>query len=341
MIGVLLGYLLLSGAVYAYATPGATLTPPSGFQASNLDPNINSPLNNQIYDPNFIPGFEMGLQNVSIGWRTGNGYAKIGYSVGPWARSESTIPHLAVGPQCCNFFEVPHTQQFRLPAWGDYYYVRAGFGPPGVNVQNYTTNFGVPAYVGLRTDWNWTVSLALNWTEPILLNRGNEWAAVGIVATQYVPSLPGKLAYTEVNFWMDPNSSSVVKPYPDGVSRAVSPPNLVTYHPLQLSQSGNLTVTLDMSAYLRDTLQSLGLTTQGSEPPVISYVYLNVEGYNVRWDSTLWWLGVMAPSQGGQAGAPGLLYVFAGAVVAASVVWMYYRLSRRVASSPSLDQQKK
>ncbi|MDE1853177.1 MAG: hypothetical protein KGI38_05440 [Thaumarchaeota archaeon] len=296
MIGALLGYLLLSGAVYAYATPGAILTQPPGFQVSNVDPNISSPFSNQIYDPNFIPGFEVGLQNVSIDWSTGQGFAKIGYSVGPWSHAGSMIPHFAMGPQCCNFVEVPHTQQFRKPSWGDYYYVRAGLGPPGVNVENYTAQFGATStYVGLRTDWDWTVSIPLNWTEPVSLDPNNEWAAVGVTVTQYVPSAPGKLVYTLVNFWMDDNSSRSLTDSGGGVPVAVSAPNVVTYHPIQLQGAGNQTVTIDLSSFLSDTIHRLNLTTSSAQPPVISYVYLNVEGYNFRWNSTVWSYNVYTP----------------------------------------------
>ncbi len=265
------------------------MTPPPGSQVSNLDPSIDSPYNNQIYDPNFIPGFDAGLQNFSIDWRTGNGYAKIGYSIGPWSHAGSTIPHFAMGPQCCNFVEVPHTQQFRKPSWGDYHYVRAGLGPPGINVENYTALFGAPStYVGLRTDWNWTISMALNWSEPVTLNPSNEWAAIGIAVTQNVPSAPGSLVYTLVNFWMDENSSRSLTRSEGGVPLAVSGKNLVTYHPIQLKGAGNATVSINLSPFLSDTMRRLNLTTTEAQPPLINYVYLNVEGYNFRWNSTVW-----------------------------------------------------
>lgn len=328
---------MLSGAVYAYATPGATLTPPPGFQVSNLDPNINSPFNNQIYDPNFIPGFDAGLQNVSIDWRTGYGYAKIGYSVGPLSHAGSTIPHFAMGPQCCNFAEVPHTQQFRKPSWGDYYYVRAGLGSPGINVENYTALFGAPStYVGLRTDWNWTISIALNWSEPVLLNSGNEWAAIGVTVTQYVPSAPGKLVYTLVNFWMDENSSSSLSQSEGGVALAVSAANLVTYHPIQMQGAGNETVNINLSPFLSDTIRRLNLTTTETQPPLIPYVYLNVEGYNFRWNSTVWSYNIFTPSQNGSTLLwqttffPVGVAVVLGGSAAVLFLWSRSRKSREV-----------
>jgi hypothetical protein len=174
-------------------TQGVLTEVPKGYVVSNLDPTFNSTLNNQIYDPNFLPGFDVGLTNTSLSWSSGNGYGSLGYSVGPWAHEQVGLPHFAVGPQCCNFAEVPHTQQFRRVVWGDYYNVKAGFGPPGVNVENYTTNFSAPAYVGLRTDWNWSVQVSLDWKLPVLMNSDNERGAIGIAITQYVPGAPDNL----------------------------------------------------------------------------------------------------------------------------------------------------
>lgn len=341
MIVALLGYLLISGAAYAYAAPGAVLTPPSGFLVSNLDPRITSPQSNQIYDPNFIPGFEAGLPNVSMAWSTGQGFAKIGYSVGPWSHPGSTVPHFAMGPQCCNFVEVPHTQQFRKPSWGDYYYVSAGLGPPGVNVENYTARFGAPpTYVGLRTDWDWRVSIALNWSQPVSLNQSKEWAAVGVTVTQVVPGAPGELVYTLVNFWMDENSSASLTGTYGGIPLAVSTANLVTYHPIQLQGAGNQTVTVDLSPFLSDTFQRLNLTTT-AQPPLITYVYLNVEGYNFRWNSTVWSYNVYTPVQSG----PSVIWhspffqlgVLAAAASGAAIILLGLRIrrgGRRTQSAP-------
>ncbi len=298
LAGLLLAYLVASGGG-AYASPGVLFHAPAGYVVSNIDPTLNSTLNNQIYDPNFIPGFNAGLENLSVTWSSGPGYARIGYMVGAWSGQGGAVPHMAVGPQCCNFAEVPHTQQFRLPAWGDYYYVRAGLGPPGVNIQNYTSSFGGTAtYVGLRTDWNWTVSASLDWSEPVVSAAMGHAGALGIAATQYVANATGKLVYTLVDFWMDSNSSGSVVQSADGVGRDVLPPNLVVYHPFQISGNGNRTITIDLSWYLRDTMRTLGLQASQSQPPLISYVYLNIQGYNFRWNTTLWSFYVMA--QGGE-----------------------------------------
>ena len=203
---------------------------------------------------------------------------------------------MAVGPQCCNFVEVPRTQQFRAVEWGDYYYVRAGFSPPAVNVPNFTADFTAPAYVGLRTDWRWVVSISLDWKPPTLLDRRNEWAALGIVATQYVPNVPKKLVYTVVNFWMDPNSTNVLGKLPRSSSNGmIAGPREVVYPAIQLSEAdqGNQTITLNLSDYLQDTLSTLGFTNASAQPPVISYVYLNIEGYNMLWNTTLYSFFVM------------------------------------------------
>ncbi len=299
MIAALLLVLLLAGSsMNVVVTSGVVISAPAGYIVSNLDPALNSPNNNEIYGPNFVPGFEAGLTNTSIYWNSGRGYASLGYSVGPWAHEEvGSIPHFAVGSQCCNFQEVSHTQQFSRAEWGDHYYSRAGLGPPGINRENYTAVWGdPPSYVGLRTEWDWTVQFSLSWKPPILMNPANQWGAIGIAASQYVTGAPGDLVYTLINFWMDGNSSSHVTLSADGIERRVVQPNVVSYHPAQVFGDGNQTITLRISPYLEDTLRVLGLQTNRSQPPVIPYIYLNVEGYNFGWNTTLWSFKVMTPS---------------------------------------------
>jgi hypothetical protein len=261
--------------------------------------------------------------------------------VGPWAHEETGIPHLAVGPQCCNFQEVPHTQQFRRVEWGDYYNVKAGFGPPGVNVQNYTSHFhDPPTYVGLRTDWDWTVQFSLNWKSPIVMNLSNNWGSIGIAVTQYVPSAPAKLVYTMLNFWMDQNSSSHVTPSADGVARQVVRPNIVSYHPAQVSGDGNETITLRISPFLEDTIRVLGLPTDQNQPPIIAYTYMNIEGYNFGWNTTLWSFRVMTPSINSVSTIPFSSVVpftfLAVAVGAFAFLVLHYRVRLRKTVSSSL-----
>jgi hypothetical protein len=336
MLGlVLVVFLICSGNVSVCARPGVLRNPPSGHLVSNLDPNINSPFNNEIYDPNFIPGFQAGLTNYSVDWSSGRGYAKIGYSVGPWAHEEFSIPHLAVGPQCCNFVEVPYTQQFRLPSWGDYHYVRAGMGPPGVNVQNYTAVFGGPtSYAGLRTDRNWTAAVSLDWAPPTLMNPANEWAAIGIAVTQVVPGAKDELVYSLINFWMDHNSSGPLGRSDGGMEKAVTGTNLVSYHPFQIQSRGNQTISVDLTPFLSDTLRTLNIATSVQRPPLIAYVYLNVEGYNFSWNSTMWSFYLLTPSPLGSS--PGLtmgafvaLAAGIGVVVAGILLLNSKRWSRR------------
>ncbi len=254
--------------------------------------------------------------------------------VGPWSHEQTAIPHLAVGPQCCNFQEVPHTQQFRRVEWGDYYYVKAGFGSPGVNVENYTAHFGdPPTYVGLRTDWDWTVQLSLNSKSPIVTDPGNSWGSIGIAVTQYVPSLPGKLVYTVVNFWMDGNSSATISRSADGIGRHVLQPNLVVYHPAQIYGDGNETIAVKITPYLEDTIRVLGLPTDQNQPPVIAYTYMNVEGYNFRWNATLWSFRVMTPLSHSSSTIPfasALPFLFLGSAVAAfPLLVLRYRVRLR------------
>jgi hypothetical protein len=324
--------ILASSTVNVTVTPGVLTGVPKGYVVSNLDPTFNSTFNNEIYDPNFLPGFEVGLTNTSVSWSSGKGYGSLGYSIGPWAHEQIGLPHFAVGPQCCNFAEVPHTQQFRRVEWGDYYVVKAGFGPPGVNVENYTTNFSAPAYVGLRTDWNWSVQVSLDWKPPVMMNLGNEWGAIGIAITQYVPGAPGNLVYSLVNFWMDGNSSSTITPSTDGNGRRIVLPNLVVYHPIQITGVGNETITVNISPYLEDTLRVLGLLTVQTQPPVISYVYLNVEGYNFGWNTTLWSFRVISQPNNSGPVIPFLLVIEAVVVAGVSVTLFYLDLRKNASS---------
>jgi hypothetical protein len=323
--------MLASSSANVTVTQGVQVEVPKGYLVSNLDPTFtfNAALNNEIYDPNFLPGFEVGLTNTSVTWSSGNGYGNLGYSIGPWSHEQIGLPHFAVGPQCCNFAEVPHTQQFRRVEWGDYYYVKGGFSSPGVNVENYTTNFSAPAYVGLRTDWNWSVQVSLDWRPPALMNPSNQWGAIGIAITQYVPGAPGNLVYSLVNFWMDGNSSSTVIPSSNGIERRVVLPNLVVYHPVQITGAGNETIIANISPYLEDTLRALGLQNVQNQPPVISYAYLNVEGYNFGWNTTLWSFKVISQPNNS---APVTLFLVVVAIAAVSVTLFYLDLRKNASS---------
>jgi len=327
-------------------TPGIALEPQSGFYAYNFAPTLNSPDNNEIYDPNFIPGFRAGLTNFSLLWDSGLGYAHVGYSIGPWQNLQVALPHMAVGPQCCNFAEIPRTQQYRGEDWGDYYYVKAGFSPPGVNTPNFTSTFTAPAYVGLRTDWQWVVTISLDWKPPKLLCTKNEWAAIGIAATQYVPSAPKKLVYTVVNFWMDSNSSNVLANLPGSSSdRMIAGSHVVVYHPIQMTDAydGNQTISIELSPYLQDTLDTLGFAlSNATEAPVISYVYLNIEGYNMQWNSTLYSFFVVSNHSPNLETPPYITPLYYGApfiaaLIAVTVVLLYLNRKRKKNSSQRLD----
>ncbi|MHB8567366.1 MAG: hypothetical protein ACYC7D_01195 [Nitrososphaerales archaeon] len=272
---------------------GISNQPSNGYTSYNIDPTLsNASLNGLIFDPNFIPGFQSGLPNTSIYFSTGQDYANIGYSVGPWNETYYQVPHLAVGPQNSNFQEIPRTQQFRMLSWGDYYTVKAAFLPPAVNLSGYNASFQLtePIYVGLRTDWQWQVQLSMNWHQPKLLDQGNQWAAIGLVTTEYVPSAPSKLVYTIIDFWMDENSSTFgSNPSSiDNYSIVRSSSTSVTYHPLQLAAVGNVTLNLNLTKYTDETLKFLGFPTIAGQPPVLSYTFLSVEGYNFQWNGTLY-----------------------------------------------------
>ena len=323
----------------AEVEPGISYQPPSGYLAYNLDPTLtNTTENGLIFDPNFIPGFQIGLPNTSISWSTGVGYGKIGYWIGPWDHIHQQVPHLAVGPQNSNFIEIPRTQQFRMPSWGDYYYVKAGFTYPGVNIPNYNASFALkePIYVGLRNDWQWIVRFSLDWKPPELLNHQNEWAAIGLVATQYVPSAPTKLIYTIVDFWMDANSSTFDKTNvinQENFSLIRTGPTSATFHPIQLATTGNLTVSLNLTRYCQETLRLLGFSDSQPNPPVISYTFLNVEGYNMRWNGTLYSFFDLSnnnvKASGGNLFPSSTLFVAFVIAAAATISVVYLRFGHR------------
>jgi hypothetical protein len=192
--------------------------------------------------------------------------------------------------------------------------------------------------MGLRTDWNWSAQVSLDWKSPLLMNPRNEWGAIGIAITQYVPGTPGNLVYSLVNFWMDGNSSSTITPSPDGNERRVVLPNLVVYHPIQITGAGNETITVNISPYLEDTLRVLGLQKVQNQPPLISYVYLNVEGYNFSWNATLWSFKVISQPNNSASGTSFLVVLDVVVVAAVSVILFYFDL-RKTASSLSQLQR--
>jgi hypothetical protein len=119
---------------------------------------------------------------------------------------------------------------------------------------------------------------------------------------------------------MDSNSSGTVSPSAARIERSVGSPDVVVYHSVQIEGGGNQTITLDISPYLEDTIRLLGLTVVSSQPPVIPYIYMNVEGYNFRWNTTLWSFKIMTPSNNSLSAIPFasvLPIVFLAAAVAA------------------------
>src|SRR5260370_6530295 len=162
-----------------------------------------------------------------------------------------------------------------------------------------------------------------------------ERGASRIAVTQFVPNAPGNLVYTLLNFCMDANASSLIPGSADGTEREIDLPNIVAYHPIQMTGSGNQTLTVNISPYLEDTLRVLGLQSTLSEPPIISYVYLNVEGYNFGWNTTRWSFKVIAQPNNSVATTA---FLAVGSIVAVSVALFYLDL-RKNASSRSRGQQ--
>lgn len=328
--------LLAISTGVSYQSGIASKKLPAGYAAYNIDPTLsNITLNGLVYDPNFIPGFKVGLPNTSISFETGLGYGNIGYWIGPWNETYYQVPHLAVGPQNSNFQEIPRTQQFRMPSWGDYNAVKAAFVSPGVNIPNYNASFLLtqPIYVGLRTDWNWDVQMSMDWNIPTLLDQKNEWVAIGLATTEYVPNAPTKLIYTVVDFWMDKNSSifgAVTSNQGSAGNYSIVRigTDTVTYHPMQLSTSGNVTVNINLTRYTEETLRLLGYASS-SQPPVLSYTFLDVEGYNFRWNGTLYSFYDMSDSNNSNQATNYMILVPLVAVVTiVAVAGSFYVLKR-------------
>jgi hypothetical protein len=107
--------------------------------------------------------------------------------------------------------------------------------------------------------------------------------------------------------------------------------HVVVYHPIQMTDAydGNQTISIDLSPYLQDTLNVLGFVASKAEPSVISYVYLNIEGYNMQWNSTLYSFFVVSnhsPTGETPANTTPLYY---GAVFIAAAACLFY-INRKV-----------
>jgi hypothetical protein len=146
----------------------------------SLDGGFEFRNNDAVWDPNFVPGFGT-YPTSSIGWTAPTGGpGTIDYDVRS-ATVPSSLPHFAVGPQAFNFVEVPRTQVYRIPSWGDYQYVAQGFNSCAVNLGNVTVTPASavhPIYVGLpEAGTPWTATWSLQW-QSIAVDSGTPAGSV-------------------------------------------------------------------------------------------------------------------------------------------------------------------
>ena len=271
----------------------------------NLAPAFGDPRNDEIWDPNFIPGFN-GTPGVSINWSAPlGGPGVLSYYVGPWANgSVASYPHFVVGPQAFNFVEVPRTQVFRSPHWGDYEQVRQGFLSCAVNLGNYTVNTSAalhPIYIGMpESGVDWSVRLSIHWNPAVQTPGVPADARFELVTTTTLPALGPysypRLVYTEMVLW---STDGLVTALGGGAAPAVHPASDV---------AGDSTFTLDqlpnaavdrsydvpVSTFISSTLSSLGLPAGGA---LLSYVYLSAAGYNTHISASINGLWLGAPQQ--------------------------------------------
>lgn len=300
------GAALLAGllALPVLLLPPATNPLAAGSRVYNLDPAFTDANNDLVWDPNFIPGFN-GTPGVQINWSAPTGGpGSISYYVGPWTSpTTAAYPHFVVGPQAFNFVEVPRTQVYRSPAWGDYASVRQGFLPCAVNLGNYTvdpTQALHPVYIGMNESKGaWYVRLNLQWSAPLVDTRyGADGKFELVTTTTLPPAAPGgypRLVYTELVLWNwgPPGAASLLTTsLPKSASSDVAGDvafNVTQLQPTTFRQS----LWVPLSPYLTETLGRLGLSASGA---LLSYVYVSTAGFNIAMHVALGGLWLMGPS---------------------------------------------
>ncbi len=289
----------------------------------NLDPAFSAANNDLVWDPNFIPGFGQ-APGVHVQWTDPKGGpGTIDYYVGPWTNgSVAPYPHFTVGPQAFNFAEVPRTQVFRSPQWGDYQSVQEGFLPCAVNLGNYTVNATQavhPVYIGLPVAGvNWTVTVPIDWSAPVESAAGPVSGAFAIGATIALPALPGalgaRLVYTNLILWDAAPVTESVVPIAGASSGGDVGQGTFPLLPL-LGPATTRTYTVGLSSYLASTLEGLGLPISSA---LLSYVYLETSGYNVHLHVSFGGLDLTGPT--GLCASPGPQGVGTGAAAPGAAV---------------------
>jgi len=278
---------LLTVAAALVITSPFSSVPSSGRSVYNLDPAFTQANNDLVWDPNTEPGFAA-TPGLHLNWSDPpGGPGAIDYYVGPWANgSVGPYPHFGVGPQAFNFVEVPRTQVYRSPAWGDYTDVEQGFSSCAVNQGNLTVTAAQavhPVYVGMPEQGvDWQVQFTLDWTPAVPTAGLPDSGRVAFTTTTTLPPLPGqlgaRLVYSQLVLWSSDPVAESIAPAPAGTEQGsigigVFPADQLPDVPVARTYS------LDLSPFLADTLTGLGLSSQGA---LLSYVYLETDGYNVR-----------------------------------------------------------
>ncbi len=272
---------------------GASPGPPYTY---NVDPFFLRSNNDQVWDPNFLPGFPSEPEARILWQDPTGGPAQLSYLVGPLATAPnaSEVPHFAVGPQTFNFVEVPRTQVFRSPSWGDYHYVQEGFLPCAVNAGNVTPNATQalhPLYLGMpETGVDWQLQVGLRWVgaEPLLGLPYEGSLAIDLTTTLPATSSDAypSLVYTDLILWQGASSGSSSLVRAGAVSTNSTRGGTVSFVVDDLSASvpEARSYVLDLTNYLGWTLGRLGLDPSGA---LLSYTYLSATGYNVQVQASL------------------------------------------------------
>ncbi|MCI4353255.1 MAG: hypothetical protein L3K14_07740 [Thermoplasmata archaeon] len=291
--------ILLAASLPEAIPPGPT----AAVSIYNRDPGLTGPDNGPIWNPNYLPGFNSSLP-ARIQWSAPTGGpGVVDYLVGPLSSPPSTAlaPHFAVGPQVFGFTEVPRTQVFREPSWGDYNQVQSGFVPCAVTVGNTTltpTEAVVPQYVGLpESAGDWRIDFSLDWSAPAPLPGLPAWGFVGLVATTTLPPLStgggARLVGTELGLW---TGNSVAPGATSGIGVDIGG-GIVgdVIFPIDQLPNGNVSrsYSIDLSPLLSKTFTTLGVSGAGG---VLSYTYFLVAGYNYHVRVAIHNLLVQGPS---------------------------------------------
>lgn len=271
-------------------------SPPGPPYTYNVDPYLSQPNNDQVWDPNFVPGFPSEPQARILWQDPAGGPAQLSYLVGPLASAPNATdaPHFAVGPQTFNFVEVPRTQVFRSPSWGDYHYVQEGFLPCAVNAGNVTPNATEalhPLYLGMpETGVDWQLQVGLGWVGAHPL-PGLPYA--GSLAIDLTTTLPASssdpypsLVYTDLLLWQGASGGSPTSARAGAVATNSTRGGTVTFvlDDLSAATPEARSYDVDLSNYLGWTLGRLGLDPSGA---LLSYTYLSASGYNVQVQASL------------------------------------------------------